>query len=217
MFVNLTAGQAAIVRATIARVIAREKGDPKRAATICVETEIVESGIRILANPNVPESMAIAHEGVGEDHLSVGPYQQQVPMWGTARDCMDPAASTNKFLDHLLGFNWRPLPTGVAAQDVQVSAFPDRYQAQEALATQILIQLWPAAGADSSTARQLSEEDDDMILILLAGSPNGYWLSGGKALPSITNGERLAWIAKHPDRWTTWGPAQFNLGLQGWR
>jgi hypothetical protein len=113
-----------------------------RAAVIVIETALVESNILVFANPNVPESMSIPHDAVGSDHASVGPLQQQVPMWGTARDCMDPAASTRKFLDRLVRFNWESMPTGEAAQRVQVSAFPDRYQQRESEAIQIVNALW---------------------------------------------------------------------------
>jgi hypothetical protein len=115
-----------------------------RAGVIVIETAIVESGIRIFANPNVPGSMAIPHEGVGTDHASVGVLQQQVPMWGNVRDCMDPATSTRKFLDRLVQFNWQSMRTGDAAQRVQVSAYPDRYQQQEQWAIQIVNALWPS-------------------------------------------------------------------------
>lgn len=120
----------------------RAYGLPERAAVIVIETALVESSIRVLANPNVPSSMSIPHDGLGTDHASVGPLQQQVPMWGTARDCMDPATSTRKFLDRLVRFDWAGMPTGEAAQRVQVSAFPDRYQQREAEAIQIVNQLW---------------------------------------------------------------------------
>jgi hypothetical protein len=140
--ISLTAEQAVIVRAFIQCALSRKVPNPQRASIILVETGIVESGLRILANPNVPESENIPHAGEGSDHASVGPLQQQVPMWGTAADCMNPYTSAGKFLDHLTSFDWQSLPTGTAAQDVQVSAFPDRYQAQEQLATAIVNQLW---------------------------------------------------------------------------
>jgi hypothetical protein len=132
--------QTAHAKAMIAEVQAY--GLPERAAVIVMETALVESNLLIWANWNVPESLNIPHDAVGSDHASVGPLQQQVPMWGTARDCMDPAKSTRKFLDRLVQFNWQSMSTGEAAQRVQVSAFPDRYQYRESEAIQIVNELW---------------------------------------------------------------------------
>jgi hypothetical protein len=45
-------------------------------------------------------------------------------------------------LDRLVQFNWQSMSTGEAAQRVQVSAFPDRYQQRESEAIQIVNALW---------------------------------------------------------------------------
>lgn len=174
---GLDAAQFAHVQTIVSTV--QSKGLPQRAAVICLETAIVESGIRIDANPNVPSSEDVPHEGEGEDHASVGIYQQQVPSWGTTADCMDPVKSTLKFLYgananpglltlpgyrfEYVGYpsatSWTQIPTGAAAQAVQVSAEPGRYQLQEARATQIVDALW-------------SEEDDMAFAIQYAYKPN---------------------------------------------
>jgi len=146
----------------------------QKAAVILIETGLVESNLTIYANPNVPASMAIPHEAVGTDHASVGPLQQQVPSWGTAADCMDPHRAGLKFLHgaggnpglltlppyrfQMVGYphatSWTELPTGSAAQAVQVSAYPDRYQQQETAAQQIVAQLWPQVLEDDMTPAQ---------------------------------------------------------------
>jgi hypothetical protein len=104
------------------------------------ETGIVESGFKTYANPKVPESMAIPHDAVGSDHFSVGFLQQQVPGWGTAAQCMDPAHATRSFVRKAMELrhghpSW---DAGRLAQAVQVSAFPDRY-GQQAVAAKALI------------------------------------------------------------------------------
>jgi hypothetical protein len=189
---GLTAAQRDHARVMIGTVYAQQF--PQRAAVIVMETALVESGIQIYANPNVPESMAIPHEAVGSDHASVGILQQQVPYWGTAADCMDPATSTVKFLFGGTGgsaglndFDWQHMTTGEAAQAVQVSAYPDRYQLQEQTATQIVEALWPTnVTPDTGTATPLtdSSEDDEMKFELIqvtgtdavyAWSPAGTW------------------------------------------
>jgi murein L,D-transpeptidase YcbB/YkuD len=139
---NLDAKQTAHVTAMLAEV--KRHKLPQRAGVIVIETALVESNIRIYANSHVPASLHIPHEAVGHDHLSVGILQQQVPSWGTASECMDPAQCTRKFLNKLATFNWTSMSTGHAAQRVQVSRFPDRYQKQEARAINIVNAYWGA-------------------------------------------------------------------------
>jgi hypothetical protein len=142
---SLNAKQTAHAKTILAEV--KRHKLPKRAGVVAMETALVESNITIYANRNVPASLKIPHEAVGSDHASVGIFQQQVPSWGTAADCMDPAHSARKFLDRLVTFNWSSMSTGAAAQRVQVSAFPSRYQQQEARATEIVNSLWGGAPA----------------------------------------------------------------------
>jgi hypothetical protein len=44
---------------------------PEKGIIIGLTTALQESGLRNLANPNVAASLAIPHEGLGHDHLSV--------------------------------------------------------------------------------------------------------------------------------------------------
>jgi hypothetical protein len=108
---------------------------------------LVESGLKMYANSNNPESMKIDHDAVGSDHGSVGLYQQQVggapnstADWGTTQELMDPVTSTKKFTDRLKsavkGAQYNPQGLsdesqwGAYVQTVQGSAYPDRYQEQ---------------------------------------------------------------------------------------
>src|ERR1700709_2220996 len=75
----------------------RERGLTKRVAVIAVETALAESGLKMYANGNNPDSLALPHDAVGWDHGSVGLFQQQVgdavnstANWGTAKQLMDP-------------------------------------------------------------------------------------------------------------------------------
>ena len=74
---------------------------PEKGIIIGLAVGLEESGLRNLANSNVPASMAIAHEGVGHDGQSVGIMQQQ-PWWGTLRDLMTPGVAAQKFFRALL-------------------------------------------------------------------------------------------------------------------
>ncbi|WKW84810.1 tape measure protein [Gordonia phage Jamzy] len=108
------------------------------AGVILGATGLVESDMRILANPNVPESMKLPHNGTGTDHDSVGPLQQR-NSWGPAAVRMDPFKSAGLFLDKLVQFNWQSMPPGDAAQKVQVSAYPGKYAQRMAEARKLMI------------------------------------------------------------------------------
>jgi murein DD-endopeptidase MepM/ murein hydrolase activator NlpD len=105
---------------------------PERAGIIAIATAMQESTLRVLYNPNVPGSEDFPNQGQGTDHDSVGLFQQR-PHWGDLADLMDPAASAGLFYDALERVEgWEELPLTVAAQRVQVSAFPDAYADDEA-------------------------------------------------------------------------------------
>jgi hypothetical protein len=113
-----------------ARMIVRagnRLGIGRRGKVVALATALQESGLRNYANANVPASLRLRHEAVGYDHDSVGLFQQR-QTWGTTRQLMTPQIAAAKFyhaLEHITG--WRYLPVTVAAQEVQVSAYPDAY------------------------------------------------------------------------------------------
>jgi hypothetical protein len=122
-----------VARACIAE--GQRRNISPRGIQIALATELVESNCTIYANPKVPESMSIPHDAEGTDGFSVGPMQQQVVFengaywWGDAATCMDPTKSAGLFYDRLVRLNYDDPNTspGTFAQDVQSSAFPDRY------------------------------------------------------------------------------------------
>jgi hypothetical protein len=120
--------------------VGEKLGLPKQAYVIAVATALTESQLLDLANWGVAESLDLAHDGVGGDHDSVGLFQQRPSSgWGTVEELMDPAISASKFyqaLEQIPG--WQGMPVTVAAQTVQVSAFPDAYAAQASLATLVV-------------------------------------------------------------------------------
>src|SRR5674476_160900 len=133
----------------VAAVAVARGGD--QAAVIALMAGIAESGLRVLANPHDPAGNSYPSQGVGSDHASLGIFQQQ-PWWGTAAQRMEPVASTNIFLDHLLAIpNWQAAPPWLAAQQVQASAFAggSNYHAQMDLAVSIL----NAVKTDSATLK----------------------------------------------------------------
>ena len=151
-----------IIAACKARELPHDQG--QRVADIAVETALTESGLRMYANENNPESLRLPHDAVGSDHGSVGLFQQQVggapnstADWGTTAELMDPEVSTRKFLDALLRLDWIPMTNWAAAQAVQHSAFSDgsNYRSNDGFAIEIRKTLWAgvasAPGPDSGS------------------------------------------------------------------
>ena len=115
-------------------------GVPARGIQIAIMVALQESGLRMLANPAVPESLGMAHDGLGYDHDSLGSAQQRLSSgWGTVQELMSPAYNAEAFFGGPRGPNhgsppglldipdWESLRLGQAAQAVQVSAFPNVY------------------------------------------------------------------------------------------
>jgi len=105
------------------------RGQARRAFRLAIMCAMTESNLRVLANPNVTGSGDLPHDGWGSDHASVGLFQQQVPRWGTAAQCMDVRHSTRHFLDALRTKGqlppFRGAPLWERVQAVQVSAYAD--------------------------------------------------------------------------------------------
>lgn len=130
---------------------------PVRAAVVAMATVAQESYFKNMANSNVPKSLTIPHESVGSDHDSVGLFQQR-PLppdgaggWGTVEELMTPRISATKFYSALRRIDgWEQLPITVAAQRVQVSAFPEAYAKHEPLAIALVTTI--AGGAITCVA-----------------------------------------------------------------
>jgi len=107
--------------------VGKNRGFSRKGAEIALITAIVESGIKNLNHG---------------DRDSLGIFQQRPSQgWGTAAQIMDPNYSTNKFYSALQGVKgWEGMQHGVAAQRVQRSAFPDRYQTKLGQAVQLVNQ-----------------------------------------------------------------------------
>lgn len=107
-------------------------------------------------------SQSLPHDIVGNDHDSVGIMQQRVTggwaQMGSGRDnlnnpevikrLMTPAFAAEAFFKVLIGVpNWNTIDPGVAAQTVQVSAFPTRYNDHRPQAQSLLDKLWESSPA----------------------------------------------------------------------
>lgn len=118
----------------------REMGVPRRGLVIAVATAMQESTLLNYASGVLPESQNYPHQAVGWDHDSVGLFQQRPSSgWGTVRELMDPEYATKAFLSALEQIpGWQDLPLAMAAQAVQISAFPDAYAQHEWRAAQVV-------------------------------------------------------------------------------
>ena len=165
---NLSAdqNQKTYAQAIINQVAA--KGMPEKAAIVALATALQESGLQMYWNPHVPGSKELSNGGPegGRDlapprvSYSVGLFQQQVNgtafNWGTVQDAMNPTKSTDMFLEALLRIpNWQNLPVTVAAQKVQISAFPDHYADDEVTARRLVGELKPTTGSYGNTTTSI--------------------------------------------------------------
>lgn len=121
---SLTSAQLAIAVQIVSVGLAMPWIDPMRACVIAIITGIVESSLENLT---------------GGDRDSVGVFQQRPSQgWGTVAECEDVAHAATSFYQHLSRVpNWNKISQGAAAQAVQISAAPDKYQVQVPVATDI--------------------------------------------------------------------------------
>lgn len=116
----------------------------------------------------IDSSLALPHEGVATDHGSLGVFQQQWPSWGSMESLLDPARAAQKFYFALQKVpDWQSLPVTVAAQAVQISAFPDAYTDDVPLAKSLLDDPSMANAADVSS-RSMSTAPGDCFAARVA-------------------------------------------------
>lgn len=136
---GLNAQQVANAATVVA--VGRKMNIPPHGWVVALATAAQESHFRNLANPRVPLSMRLPHDGVGRDHDSVGMFQQR-PSWGAPAQLLDPRYSSAKFYEKLMRIRgWERMRVTDAAQEVQGSAFPGAYQKWEVLATMLAVKL----------------------------------------------------------------------------
>ncbi|WP_431729395.1 hypothetical protein [Verrucosispora sp. TAA-831] len=129
--IDLTDEQIDNAKAIIA---ATKKADMnERAAVIAIGTAFQESKLENLG-----------HLGARNDHDSQGLFQQRPSSgWGTVEQITDPEYATLAFLKGLKQVDgWQNMPLTVAAQTVQVSAFPDHYAQWEQQAADLVAAHW---------------------------------------------------------------------------
>jgi hypothetical protein len=141
--------------ATIITVGGQTPGVGRPGVVVALIAALTESTLRMLANTSAyPESANYPNDGNGGDHDSLGLFQMRPASgWGTVTELMDPTYQAKAFYGGQTGPNypsprglldipgWQQMDPGEAAQAVEVSAYPDRYQNYQPVAEAILTAL----------------------------------------------------------------------------
>ncbi|MFC8521353.1 MULTISPECIES: C40 family peptidase [Micrococcaceae] len=215
MVYELTPRQESVARTYIA--VGQQLGIPRSGQIIAIMMALQESSLRMLANPSVPASVQFPNDGVGRDHDSIGSAQQRPAAgWGTVEQLMDASYNARAFYGGPSGPNrgsprglldipgWQGMDKGLAAQAVQVSAFPELYARWERAATAIVAALEggtaPASCTDSAPAlrpgassRHLSQLRQDILKFTQEGL-GGRYVWGGTAFKAWDCSGYVQWI-----------------------
>lgn len=211
----LSEPQVAVAKSYIG--VGRARGMPDDGIVIALMMSLQESGLKMLANSSVPESMNFPHDGVGSDHDSVGSAQQRPSMgWGSASELMQSTYNAEAFYGGPQGPNhgsprglldiqgWRQMDKAAAAQAVQGSAFPERYAKWQPEAEAILAafgtSMTPAAcNPDKSDIAQ-PEQPADLsqlrreILAYAQEGVGGAYVWGGAAFKAWDCSGYVQWV-----------------------
>lgn len=173
--------------ATIITTGSQTAGVGRAGVVIALMAALTESSLRMLANTGAyPESADYPNDGNGSDHDSLGLFQMRPQSgWGTVAELMDASYQARAFYGGQTGPNypsprglleipgWQSLDPGEAAQAVEVSAYPDRYQNQQPVAEAIVTALtWPASSDGGSGATPVVPETTRLVFPL----PEGTWV-----------------------------------------
>src|SRR4051794_36169678 len=127
--------------------------EARRAGRLAIMCAMTESNLWNYANRHIPESLALPHEQVGQDHASVGLFQQQVPGWGTVSQCMNAHHATTHFLrvlrdkGQLPPYDGPPLWERVQAVQVSATADGSNYKRNAWRSRRFLIFRWSTSAA----------------------------------------------------------------------
>lgn len=162
---SVTLGRAQLEHAaTIIKVGARTNGVGPPGIKIALIAALTESSLRMLSNSGAyPESGDLPNDGDGSDHDSLGMFQMRPSTgWGTVQQLMDADYQARAFFGGPSGPNqgsprglldipgWQQMSPGAAAQAVEVSAYPGRYENYEPVAETILRTLTSSPASSGS-------------------------------------------------------------------
>ena len=213
--VTLRESQVTVAKSYIA--VGRARAVPNDGIVIALMMALQESGLQMLANTSVPESLQFPHDGVGSDHDSVGSAQQRPSAgWGSVADLMQPTYNAEAFYGGPQGPNhgsprglldvprWQQMDKGAAAQAVQGSAFPERYAKWQPKAEAILEGLGastpPAACRPDKTGASQPAMPSDLsqlrreILAYAQEGVGGSYVWGGTAYKAWDCSGYVQWV-----------------------
>ncbi|QWC86571.1 M23 family metallopeptidase [Nocardioidaceae bacterium] len=185
---------------------------PDKAIVIALATASQESRFLNYANDGlggdltyfrdgIAASLRLPHEAVGTDHGSLGVFQQQWPYWGSMRELMDPAISARIFYRSLIEVPaWEQMPVTAAAQAVQVSAYPDAYADDEALARQLLAETRRGTpGMSNASFASAAACEPAITTVAAITGPRAFPLPAGTAYVDQHNfgGTSARWANTH--------------------
>lgn len=165
--------------ATIIEVGSRVDGVTRDGIQIALMAALTESVLRQLSNTTVyPDSGSYPNDGDGSDHDSLGLFQMRPASgWGTVAELMNSSYQAAAFYGGPTGPNngsprglldipgWQDIGKGEAAQTVEVSAFPGRYENYAPVAEAIL-----GALIQSSPVEFMPGESSRVVFPLLEGT-----------------------------------------------
>ena len=178
---------------------AKEANVGLQGAIIGVGTALTEVGnpLKMFANSNVPDSLNYPHDAVGSDGTSTGLFQQQQNgAWGGLDSTMNAFKSAGAFFGALTQFDWQSMDKGAAAQKVQASAYPDRYDANMGPAEELLKNKFDNGGIvpmGLSVVQNLTGSGEHMGILTndqwssLEMAAQGYQASGDDLSINISN------------------------------
>ena len=153
--------------ATIIETGSGVEGVNRDGLQIALMAALTESTLRQLSNTSVyPESADYPNDGDGSDNDSLGLFQMRPQAgWGSVPELMAPEYQARAFFGGPDGPNhpsprglldipgWQDMGKGEAAQAVEVSAFPDRYENYSPVAVTILDTLLGTTGTAGEPGR----------------------------------------------------------------
>ncbi|MBN9155695.1 MAG: M23 family metallopeptidase [Microbacterium sp.] len=184
--------------ATIVTVAGQVNGVGRPGAVIAIMAALTESSLRMLANTSAyPDSASYPNDGNGGDHDSLGMFQMRPQSgWGTVAQLMDPVYQAKAFFGGPTGPNypsprglldipgWQSMDPGQAAQSVEVSAYPDRYQNYQPVAEAIITAL-TQAGDNGAGGGSPAPSDLPAATQIVFPLPEGTWVKTSPFGPRV--------------------------------
>jgi cell wall-associated NlpC family hydrolase len=149
----------------------------------------------------------------------VGLFQERPSQgWGTPEDILNPAYATQQFLNRLVAIpQWIDLPPGAAEQDVERSAFPDRYAPQEPITTSLVARFWHGHNVSTGCIDQGGASGPETAVLLPADFtlPTDPREAAAVSFAIAQLGKPYVWGAKGPNAFDCSGLVQASWAAAG--